>query len=144
MRVVCHLIRESDSSVGWSTSAHGLALEYSGLVCRGLESKWTGKQRLVIIRSNAPVFVSSESPLQADLKDASGFVIFPLVVHTLDLVVSAAGIMSIGSKPSPKPGKAMEDPYDVIKASPRPSAPIVMLCSSIQVVHNLQSWPLVS
>lgn len=37
------------------------------------------------------------------------------MVHTLDLVVSAAGIMSIGSKSNPKPGQAVEDPYDVIK-----------------------------
>ena len=55
--------------------------------------------------------------LQAGIEDASGFIIFPLVVHTLDLVVSAAGFMSIGSKSSPRPGQAVEDPYDVIKVN---------------------------
>lgn len=40
---------------------------------------------------------------------------FPLVVHTMDLVVSAAGILSVGSKSSAKPNQAIEDPYDVIK-----------------------------
>ena len=52
---------------------------------------------------------------QAGVEDASGFIIFPLVVHTMDLVVSAIGIMSIGSKSGQKPGQPMEDPYDVIK-----------------------------
>lgn len=55
------------------------------------------------------------SALQAGIEDASGFILFPLVVHTMDLAVSAAGILSIGSKSSPKPNKALEDPYDVIK-----------------------------
>merc|ERR1711985_145136 len=37
---------------------------------------------------------------QSNLKDARGFIPFPLVVHTLDLVVSAAGIMSVSLKPT--------------------------------------------
>ncbi len=52
---------------------------------------------------------------QAGIDDASGFIMFPLVVHTMDLVVSAAGILSVGSKSSAKPNQAIEDPYDVIK-----------------------------
>ena len=63
-----------------------------------------------------PTLIFSDG-VQAGIEDASGFIIFPLVVHTLDLVVSAAGIMSIGSKSSPRPGQAVEDPYDVIKVS---------------------------
>ena len=59
----------------------------------------------------------STNGVQAGIEDASGFIIFPLVVHTLDLVVSAAGIMSIGSRSSPRHGQAVEDPYDVIKVS---------------------------
>ncbi|BDA47219.1 K(+)-insensitive pyrophosphate-energized proton pump [Coccomyxa sp. Obi] len=52
---------------------------------------------------------------KAGIEDASGFIMFPLVVHTMDLVVSAAGILSVGSKSSAKPNQAIEDPYDVIK-----------------------------
>merc|ERR1719356_711047 len=48
---------------------------------------------------------------QSGVKDAPGFILFPLVVHTLDLVVSAAGIMSVSLKPT---GRA-EDPYTVMK-----------------------------
>ena len=40
---------------------------------------------------------------------------FPLVIHSLDLVVSAAGIMSIGSKSTATPLQPVEDPYAVIK-----------------------------
>lgn len=49
---------------------------------------------------------------------------FPLVVHTMDLVVSAAGILSVGSKSSAKPNQAIEDPYDVIKVG------VQLSCSS--------------
>lgn len=62
--------------------------------------------------------------VQAGIEDASGFIMFPLVVHSMDLVVSAIGIMSIGDKPSSKPGQAVEDPYEVLKVRqnhPRPS-----------------------
>ncbi|KAK9905867.1 hypothetical protein WJX75_007849 [Coccomyxa subellipsoidea] len=52
---------------------------------------------------------------KAGIEDASGFIMFPLVVHTMDLVVSAAGILSVGAKSSAKPSQAIEDPYDVIK-----------------------------
>ena len=39
---------------------------------------------------------------------------FPLVVHSLDLVVSAVGIMSVGSV-----GRQREDPYAVMKVRPK-------------------------
>lgn len=48
---------------------------------------------------------------QAGLESAAGFILFPLVVHTLDLVVSAIGIMSVSAKPS----GGVEDPYDIMK-----------------------------
>lgn len=51
---------------------------------------------------------------QARLPSATGFIIFPLVVHTLDLVVSAAGIMSISAKPPPS-APPTEDPYAIMK-----------------------------
>ena len=56
--------------------------------------------------------------MQAGIEDvdARGFIIFPLAVHTMDLVVSAVGIMSVGDKPGAKqPGQALEDPYEVLK-----------------------------
>ena len=49
---------------------------------------------------------------KSGLKDATGFIMFPLVIHTMDLVVSAAGLMSVS--PS-KVGTRHEDPYDVMK-----------------------------
>lgn len=51
---------------------------------------------------------------QADLPSAAGFILFPLVVHTLDLVVSAIGILSVSPKP-PAGAPPMEDPYAVMK-----------------------------
>lgn len=51
---------------------------------------------------------------QAKLESASGFILFPLVVHTLDLVVSGLGIMSVSEKP-PATAAPIEDPYAVMK-----------------------------
>lgn len=55
---------------------------------------------------------------QAALDDAAtvGVIMFPLVVHTMDLVVSAVGIMSVKSSASPGAKQAVEDPYEVMKA----------------------------
>ena len=85
---------------------------------------WTWQPALLFyILDDGVYYMSSETTripsngMQAGIGDASGFIIFPLVVHTLDLGVSAAGIMSIGSQPSPRPGQAVEDPYDVIKVN---------------------------
>lgn len=55
---------------------------------------------------------------------------FPLVVHTMDLVVSAAGILSVGAKSSVKPSQAIEDPYDVIKVGVLSLHPFHSLCLS--------------
>ncbi|KAK3255526.1 hypothetical protein CYMTET_35294, partial [Cymbomonas tetramitiformis] len=55
---------------------------------------------------------------QAALDDTTtmGLIMFPLVVHTMDLVVSAVGIMSVKSSASPGAKQAVEDPYEVMKA----------------------------
>ena len=55
---------------------------------------------------------------------------FPLVVHTMDLVVSAAGTLSVGAKSSVKPSQAIEDPYDVIKVGVLSLHPFHSLCLS--------------
>mmetsp|Transcript_8281 Transcript_8281/g.30545 ORF Transcript_8281/g.30545 Transcript_8281/m.30545 type:complete len:801 (-) Transcript_8281:107-2509(-) len=47
------------------------------------------------------------------MEDASGFILFPLVVHSLDVIVSAIGILSIGSKSTS--AKELEDPMTVLK-----------------------------
>ena len=53
---------------------------------------------------------------KAGIQDPRGFILFPLVVHTLDLIVSAAGIMSVRGTSWPGSAKsAMDDPYDVLK-----------------------------
>ena len=45
---------------------------------------------------------------------ASGFVAFPLVVHALDCVVTALGILSVSASP-PASSAANEDPYETLK-----------------------------
>jgi H+-translocating diphosphatase len=47
-------------------------------------------------------------------KKLAGFIVFPLVVHTLDLVVSAIGIWSVRERPSPS-APPKEDPYTIMK-----------------------------
>ncbi|GMH36337.1 hypothetical protein BSKO_04205 [Bryopsis sp. KO-2023] len=47
---------------------------------------------------------------KSKLPDSTGFILFPLVVHTMDLIVSAAGIMSIGGRST----RSNEDPYSVM------------------------------
>lgn len=47
---------------------------------------------------------------RAKITNAAGFILFPLVIHTMDLVVSAAGILSIGSRSS----SSTEEPYSVM------------------------------
>ncbi|XRA99387.1 H+-translocating diphosphatase [Pycnococcus provasolii] len=48
---------------------------------------------------------------KAGIEDPSGFILFPLVIHSCDLVVSAIGILSVKGESSNK----KEDPYDVMK-----------------------------
>eukprot|EP00241_Pyramimonas_parkeae_P017767 CAMPEP_0114292836 /NCGR_PEP_ID=MMETSP0059-20121206/9277_1 /TAXON_ID=36894 /ORGANISM="Pyramimonas parkeae, Strain CCMP726" /LENGTH=837 /DNA_ID=CAMNT_0001414517 /DNA_START=70 /DNA_END=2583 /DNA_ORIENTATION=+ len=52
---------------------------------------------------------------KAGLEDPLPIILFPLVVHTLDLVVSAAGILSVRSTAAPARQQAVEDPYSVMK-----------------------------
>ena len=60
------------------------------------------------------MILGSTMAKQANLPSSSGFILFPLVVHSMDLLVSAAGIMSVAAKPPPG-ASPTEDPYDVIK-----------------------------
>lgn len=48
------------------------------------------------------------------LEDATGFILFPLVVHSFDLVISAVGILSIGGKRDPACKTPMEDPMAIL------------------------------
>ena len=45
----------------------------------------------------------------------SGFILFPLVVHSLDLIASAIGILSISPKANPANRERVEDPMAVLK-----------------------------
>lgn len=49
------------------------------------------------------------------LSDASGFILFPLVVHSFDLVVSAAGILSIKGTRDPSSKSVVEDPMAILQ-----------------------------
>lgn len=54
-----------------------------------------------------------------DFETKSGFILFPLLVHLLDLLVSVIGIYFVKTKPglpSLKPGYGkLEDPLDILK-----------------------------
>jgi hypothetical protein len=52
---------------------------------------------------------------QIEHSDASGFILFPLVVHSFDLVVSAAGIMSIKGTRDPGSKSVIEDPMAILQ-----------------------------
>ena len=59
---------------------------------------------------------------KAQIADSTGFIMFPLVVHALDCLVSAAGIMSVNERVSLNPmGGQKEDPYEIIKGGYRVS-----------------------
>ncbi|KAL3678115.1 hypothetical protein R1sor_021071 [Riccia sorocarpa] len=49
------------------------------------------------------------------LEDPSGFILFPLVVHSFDLVVSAIGILSIKGTRDPNSKTVVEDPMAVLQ-----------------------------
>ena len=54
---------------------------------------------------------------RANVADPTGFIMFPLVVHAMDCVVSAAGIMSVAADVGAlgHPAGKREDPYEVLK-----------------------------
>ena len=59
---------------------------------------------------------------KAQIADSTGFIMFPLVVHALDCLVSAAGIMSVNERVSLNPRSGVkEDPYEIIKVGYRVS-----------------------
>ena len=59
---------------------------------------------------------------KAQIADSTGFIMFPLVVHALDCLVSAAGIMSVNEPVSLNPRSGVkEDPYEIIKGGYRVS-----------------------
>lgn len=47
--------------------------------------------------------------------DPSGFILFPLVVHSFDLVVSAIGIASIKGTRDPSSKSIVEDPMIILQ-----------------------------
>eukprot|EP00250_Pteridium_aquilinum_P024245 c2872_g1_i2 orf=637-3051(-) len=49
------------------------------------------------------------------LEDASGFILFPLVIHSFDLVVSAIGILSIRGTRDPGCKTVVEDPMAILQ-----------------------------
>lgn len=59
---------------------------------------------------------------KAQIADSTGFIMFPIVVHALDCLVSAAGIMSVNERVSLNPRSGVkEDPYEIIKGGYRVS-----------------------
>jgi Na+/H+-translocating membrane pyrophosphatase len=50
-----------------------------------------------------------------DFETKSGFILFPLVVHSLDLLVSTIGVFFVSTKEGMGEQRDMEDPLDVMK-----------------------------
>ena len=54
-----------------------------------------------------------------DFEYKSGFILFPLLVHSLDLIVSTIGVLSVQTKPGLPNLKSdygqLEDPLDILK-----------------------------
>lgn len=53
--------------------------------------------------------------LSYSLADPSGFILFPLVVHSFDLVISSVGIFSIRNTREPGAIGAFEDPMAILQ-----------------------------
>jgi hypothetical protein len=53
--------------------------------------------------------------LSGFISDPSGFILFPLVVHSFDLVVSAIGIASIKGTRDPSSKSILEDPMVILQ-----------------------------
>lgn len=58
---------------------------------------------------------TNDVPLTDFIADPSGFILFPLVVHSFDLVVSAIGIASIKSTRDPSSKTILEDPMVILQ-----------------------------
>jgi len=67
---------------------------------------------------------------KAALEDATGFILFPLMVHALDCIVSAAGIMSVKAKPAGVK-EASEHPYEVLKQGYNVSIALAICCFGV-------------
>lgn len=50
-----------------------------------------------------------------DFETKSGFILFPLVVHSLDLIVSTIGVFFVKTEEGMGNSRTMEDPLDVMK-----------------------------
>jgi len=64
---------------------------------------------------------------RSGIENPIGFILFPLVIHALDLLVSAVGIMSISGTAS----KMKEDPYEVLKGGYKVSLVLAIICFAI-------------
>lgn len=64
---------------------------------------------------------------RSGIENPEGFILFPLVVHALDLVVSAAGILSISSTTQ----RPREDPYDVLKSGYMVALGLAVICFGV-------------
>eukprot|EP00239_Pterosperma_sp_CCMP1384_P002465 CAMPEP_0197850278 /NCGR_PEP_ID=MMETSP1438-20131217/14870_1 /TAXON_ID=1461541 /ORGANISM="Pterosperma sp., Strain CCMP1384" /LENGTH=800 /DNA_ID=CAMNT_0043463359 /DNA_START=265 /DNA_END=2667 /DNA_ORIENTATION=+ len=80
---------------------------------------------------------------KAKLDDSIGLIMFPLVVHTLDLIVSAAGIMSIKGTASPARNQQQEDPYEVLKSGYQVSVGMSVITFGVacHTLLNVESVP---
>ena len=70
---------------------------------------------------------------------ASGFIAFPLVVHALDCVVTAFGILSVSASAPPRGDENAEDPYEVLKGGYHVALGLSMACFFVAARFMLAS-----
>ncbi|KAK4839834.1 hypothetical protein QYF36_025346 [Acer negundo] len=63
-----------------------------------------------VLLDNTESFIQTSGPI-----DPSGFILFPLVVHSFDLVISSIGILSIGGKRDSSMKTPIEDPMAILQ-----------------------------
>lgn len=67
--------------------------------------------------------------------DPSGFILFPLVVHSFDLVVSSVGILSIRSKRDSGVKAPLEDPMAILQKGYSISIVLAVLAFGLVIPH---------
>ena len=69
--------------------------------------------------------------------DPSGFILFPLVVHSFDLVVSSAGIFSVRGTRESGVKAPIEDPMSILQKGYSVTIVLAVLTFGL-VIHHLQ------
>ena len=67
--------------------------------------------------------------------DPSGFILFPLVVHSFDLVISSVGILSIRSTRDSGVKAPIEDPMAILQSGYSVTIVLAVLTFGLVILH---------